>query len=110
MLCHDFLHVFNQNMHLSVSDRYPQNLPPSDTGARNSVPWPRGGLCECVGLVPKQSFNPKLKFETLEISVVFVNPCSVLSCNLYTEQYLPLLSRLTPPDHFGTFVRNVFET
>jgi len=33
-----------------------------------------------VGLVPKQSFKyPKLKYETLEISGVFINPYSVLS-------------------------------
>jgi len=41
--------------------------------------------------------NPKLKYETLEICE-FVYPYSFLSCNLYTEQYLPLLVGITSPD------------
>jgi len=50
-------------------------------GAQNSVPWTWRSFC---GLSPpnKASMNPKFECETLEISVVFINPCSVLSCNL----------------------------
>jgi len=39
-----------------------------------------------------------LKYKTLEVSEVFVNPYPFLSCNLYTEQYLPLLLGTTSPD------------
>jgi len=54
----------------------------------------------------KQSVNPsKFKYETLETSEVFINPYSIVSCNLLTEQYLLLLLRTTSPDHFDTFVR-----
>jgi len=47
---------------------------------------------------------PKLKYETLEISEIFVNLHLAVSCNLLTEQYPQLLPRITSPDHFDTFV------
>ena len=40
-----------------------------------------------VGLPPKQDFNPrKLKYETLEISDVFINSYSIRSCNITYKQ------------------------
>jgi len=36
----------------------------------------------------------------LEISWVFINPFAVLRYNLGSEAYLPLLPRITSPDHF----------
>jgi len=65
------------------------------------------------GLTPQTRLQtPKFKCETRKLNVVFINSCSVLSCHLYTEQYLPLLSRMTSPDHFWYIceVINEFET
>ena len=54
-----------------------------------------------VGLAPKQSFSTsKLKYETLEISEVFINQYYILSCDLYTDQYQQLWPRMTSPDYF----------
>jgi len=43
--------------------------------------------------------------------VVFINPYSLLSCSLWTEQYLPPLRRKTSSDHFWYVceVINAFE-
>jgi len=73
------LYVFNRNTLLSVSDKHPQIYRSGDTGVQNLVPSPQGGFC---GSSPPKASIPKLKCETLEISVVFINPYSVLSYNL----------------------------
>jgi len=54
-------------------------LPPGDTVDPKFSPVATWAF---VGLAPQQSFNTKLKYEILEISEVFINPYSVLSCNL----------------------------
>jgi len=69
-------------MLLSASEKHPQIYRSGDTGAQILVPSPQGSLC---GSRPQKASIRKLKCETLEISVVFINPYSVLSCNLQTE-------------------------
>jgi len=67
-------------MRLSVSDKYPQVFCQATQGAQNSIPSPREDL---YGLIsPNKVSTLKLKCETLEISGVFIDPYSVLSCNL----------------------------
>jgi len=68
------------NKRLSVSDKYSKLYHLATQGTQNSFPSPRGDFC---GLrTPNKVSTTKLKCETLEITVVFINPCSVLSCNL----------------------------
>jgi len=61
-------------------------------------------------LAPQTKFQPsKLRYETLEISEVFVNPYSVL---LFIDRATPaLLPRIISPDHvwYVCEVINVFE-
>jgi len=59
-------------MRLSVSNKYPQVYRLTTQGDQNS-----GGFC---GLsVPNKALIHKLKCETLEINVVFINPyCPVI--------------------------------
>ena len=56
------------------------SLSPSDKGGPKISPLAAGSFF--LGSLPKQGFNPKFKCETLEINVVFINSCSVLSCHL----------------------------
>ena len=53
---------------------------------------------------PKKISTPKFRYETLEISEVFVNPYPLLSCNLSTEQYLPLLLGLKSSDQCRRYI------
>jgi len=90
-------------MRLSLSDKCPQPYRLATQGAQNSVPWP---LC---GLSPtNKTSTPKLKCETLEISLVFINPWfRVLLCNVIHRQ--SSTCRCNLKWHrliiFGTFVR-----
>jgi len=89
-------------MRLLVSDKYPQVYRLATEGPQNSVPSQLGAF---VGLPPpNKASDPKLECETLEISF-FMNPYSVLPCSLWTEQYLPLLRRITSSDHFRYVLR-----
>jgi len=66
-------------MRLSVSNKYPQGYRLATQGPKIQSHCHGGAF---VDLSPKQKFNPKFKFETLEISVVFINPYSILYYSL----------------------------
>jgi len=53
------LYVFNRNILLSVSDKYPQIYRSDDTGVQNLAPSPQGGFCRSIG--PPQSVNPQIE-------------------------------------------------
>jgi len=104
-----FLCVFNRSIQVSVSDKYPQVYRLATQRAQNSVPSPRWTFV-CGLSSPNKLKTPKLKCVP-EISVVFIYPYSVLFCNLWSEQYLPLFPRIPSPYHFwyvGEEI-NVFE-
>jgi len=60
----DFLYVFNQNMRLSVPDKYPRVFRQATQGVQKSVLSPGGDL---YGLnFPNEVSTLKLKYETLD--------------------------------------------
>jgi len=62
---------------------------PHQTNIRKFAAWQqrgpkfqsRGHKEAFLDQLSKQGFNPQIRYETLEINVVFINSCSVLSCH-----------------------------
>jgi len=74
--------VFNRNVGLFLSDKYPQGYGLVTQGAQNSVPAPLGA---CVGVAPpNKAPTSKLKCETLEISGVSL--INILCCPAICRQ------------------------